>query len=553
MTRTQSCIIALFVIAAVSAVSVHAQTSHPEDRYWTPVTALDDDIGFVDAIAHSGEELYIGGRFLRVDGKPIYNCARFDGQSWERVGGAVGNIMMGIVHQVLLHENGTYVAGMFDQVSGVWPANNVAHWDGINWDDMDGGTNRAVRSLVRGPDGDVYIGGEFTQAGGKDVGHIARWDGNQWHDLGGGMNQHVMAIAFFKDELYAGGRFSRAGGKRIAFLARWDGTEWHPVVPDIDGFVTALEVGSGSLFVGGGFTRIDGANRPGIAKWDKGSIWRGYGTGVSGPGTALVRTIAIYEGEVYIGGFFTHADGNPVNYIARWRNGTWESLGSGADYTVKNMMRIGEELYITGEFRNVGGKHSPFVARWHVPDVVIESFIGLRQGSTVSLQWSAIQNKNFGGFRVYREVVRSGNTEMISTEPLSQAARGFEDTSTRAGETYRYTVAAVREDGREILSDPVEVKVPATEVTLGQNAPNPFNPSTMIEYVLPSSGQVTLTIYDSRGRRVRELVNQVQSDGIKQVEWDGRDNAGQEVATGVYFYRLETAGETLSRKMTLVR
>ena len=112
---------------------------------------------------------------------------------------------------------------------------------------------------------------------------------------------------------------------------------------------------------------------------------------------------------------------------------------------------------------------------------------------------------------------------------------------------------AVRSDGEEIRSEAGEVKVRASAMSLGQNFPNPFNPITLIEYVLPSDGEVSLAVYDGRGRRVRTLVEGRQADGRKRVEWDGRDDSGREVASGVYFYRLETPAGTLSRKMTLLR
>jgi hypothetical protein len=89
---------------------------------------------------------------------------------------------------------------------------------------------------------------------------------------------------------------------------------------------------------------------------------------------------------------------------------------------------------------------------------------------------------------------------------------------------------------------------------LYQNVPNPFNPTTVIRYGVPSGGAaVTLTIYDVRGGLVRTLVNGVQTSGEKQVRWDGKDEQGQSVATGVYFYRLSAPGFVETRKMMLLK
>lgn len=89
---------------------------------------------------------------------------------------------------------------------------------------------------------------------------------------------------------------------------------------------------------------------------------------------------------------------------------------------------------------------------------------------------------------------------------------------------------------------------------LRQNAPNPFNPRTTIRYDVPAGGgNVEIEIVDVAGRLVRTLVNEHQTQGEKSVEWDGRDEAGNQLATGVYFYRLAAPGVDESRKMLLLK
>jgi hypothetical protein len=96
---------------------------------------------------------------------------------------------------------------------------------------------------------------------------------------------------------------------------------------------------------------------------------------------------------------------------------------------------------------------------------------------------------------------------------------------------------------------------------LGQNAPNPFNPTTTIAYAIPlhvdgqkiDATQVDLRVFDIRGRVVRTLVTERQAPGRYAVMWDGRDDRGLTVSTGVYFYRLRTEQFTQSRKMMLVK
>jgi hypothetical protein len=83
------------------------------------------------------------------------------------------------------------------------------------------------------------------------------------------------------------------------------------------------------------------------------------------------------------------------------------------------------------------------------------------------------------------------------------------------------------------------------------NYPNPFNAHTAIEYALPQEAHVRLVIYDALGHLVRTLVDQFQPAGHKRVVWNGRNDAGMKVGSGIYLYKLEAGGYKLTRKMTL--
>ena len=88
---------------------------------------------------------------------------------------------------------------------------------------------------------------------------------------------------------------------------------------------------------------------------------------------------------------------------------------------------------------------------------------------------------------------------------------------------------------------------------LGENYPNPFNPTTRIDFTLPRSERVRLTVYDVTGRTVAVLVDAVRSAGRHAVTWNGRDAAGRPVASGVYLYRLEAGDVTATRRMVLMK
>ena len=92
-----------------------------------------------------------------------------------------------------------------------------------------------------------------------------------------------------------------------------------------------------------------------------------------------------------------------------------------------------------------------------------------------------------------------------------------------------------------------------SKTELFANHPNPFNPSTMIRYSLGAAGHVQLVVFDTAGRRVRSLVNATESAGGHAVTFDGRDDQGGVLASGVYFYRLEAGGVAQTRKMVLLK
>jgi hypothetical protein len=90
-------------------------------------------------------------------------------------------------------------------------------------------------------------------------------------------------------------------------------------------------------------------------------------------------------------------------------------------------------------------------------------------------------------------------------------------------------------------------------IQLEQNYPNPFNPSTAITFELPKAQEVELKIFNSLGQEVASLVSGRQRQGTHMVFWNGLNQQGQPVASGIYFYRLKTDNFTQTRKMLLVR
>jgi len=119
-------------------------------------------------------------------------------------------------------------------------------------------------------------------------------------------------------------------------------------------------------------------------------------------------------------------------------------------------------------------------------------------------------------------------------------------------EFWQYTPSGVT----VVKTDPgilATITKPRPSLSLYQNSPNPFISQTAISYSIPTTGRVSLLIYDISGRRVKTLVNQHQTPGVYSVSWNGTDDNGRTVAQGAYFYVLKTDGHEMQKKMLRVK
>lgn len=187
--------------------------------------------------------------------------------------------------------------------------------------------------------------------------------------------------------------------------------------------------------------------------------------------------------------------------------------------------------------------------------VLLESFSASLKPAGIEVTWRLIEIEEEIEFFVLRAVGESDEFIELASPRIerSDLAFTFTDELYEAGETYRYRVEYRIDDERRLLFETGPVATPEMPLTLYQNMPNPFNPTTSIRYYLPAATHVVLEIYDVSGRRVACPVNRHQTEGYHLVEWNGIDDTGVAVSSGVYFYRLIADRQTLSRKMVLLR
>jgi hypothetical protein len=189
--------------------------------------------------------------------------------------------------------------------------------------------------------------------------------------------------------------------------------------------------------------------------------------------------------------------------------------------------------------------------------VAVTAFEASAVPAGIKLKWDVAADERYEGFLLYRG--ETGGEDSQSDIVLGDGGlldvddRDYVDDSVQPGREYRYTLAVVREDGSETRSRTVNVRARPLELALFQNYPNPFNPTTTIAFTVPDKTRVALTVYNVEGRRVTTLVDRIMTAGYKKVVWDGLNDTGNQVSSGIYFYRLTAGQKTLTRKMVLIR
>ncbi|MCC7163013.1 MAG: hypothetical protein IT331_11005, partial [Anaerolineae bacterium] len=214
----------------------------------------------VNAIAVSGTDLYVGGEFTDVNnGGSLLTAAdyiaKWDGTNWSALGndGSSGGSLNAVVNALAVSGTDLYVGGRFTDVNNggslLTAADYVAKWDGTNWSALgnDGSSGGSLNNWVNAlavSGNNLYVGGEFTDVnnGGSlftAADYVAKWDGTNWSALGndggstpnGSLNFSINAIAVSGTDLYVGGGFTDVnnGGSLLTaadYIAKWDGTNW---------------------------------------------------------------------------------------------------------------------------------------------------------------------------------------------------------------------------------------------------------------------------------------------------------------------------------------
>ncbi len=334
--------------------------------------------GPVYALDQQGENVFIGGSFTSAGGVKASSIVRWNQRTGEwtslngGISGCTGPFIAGcrpVVYAIAVDTEDVYVGGNFTSAGGV-DANSIARWHFADktWHALGGGVtcqglgcSAYVRAINLSSYYDILVGGKFGYAGDpiKQVNNIATCNGSNWSALGNGTNGTVYDIAIYADPYtaYIVGSFTSP----FSYVAMYDGANWNSLNADtISAPAYTIEADGLYLYVGGAFTNLGGPNGDYISSFDSNDWHQLYGDVLDNS----VYALDYYWDSVYAGGDFTTAGILGVSRVAKNYADAWSGFGSGADDTVQAIMYSGKSLYIGGNFLNAGGKPSAYFGRW---------------------------------------------------------------------------------------------------------------------------------------------------------------------------------------------
>ncbi len=335
---------------------------------------------------------------------------------------------------------------------------------------------------------------------------------------------------------------------------------------------------SGDLYVTGGFWQYNGREAMGLIKYSSsGSLqwskfWLGDDINVS---TGHANSLALDpQGNIYFAGPFKDLNANQTDFYTLKYNSSgtllifekYNGTGSSYDEPAKIVLNNQNEIFVGGSSYGSGSNYDLALIKYiQPPHYAPYSFTATAvSNSRINLVWSDI-NTSETGFKIERST--NAGTNWTLKDSVTANLLAYSDSSLSPNTIYHYRVYAFNGAGNSGYSNTafdttfaVTGIVLSTEIPsvykLYDNYPNPFNPVTTIMFHIPLSrgvsegrGELTsLVVYDLLGREVKTLINQNLQPGKYSVSFDGGN-----LASGVYFYRLESGSFTDIKKMLMIK
>ena len=568
-------------LAAIDASSGTATPWNPNPNWVVKSLAIHQLLTFPFT-----ETVYAGGYFTTVGGQARTHIAAIDGMtglptSWNA--NADGDVLsIALKTSFTGSLTAIYAGGAFTSIGGL-ARNRVASLDpsgaATAWNPNADGW---VTCLAVGA-GTVFVGGYFTSTGRQPRSGLAALDATTgaataWNPSVAG---RVLALVVDSSRVYAGGDFSSIGGDPSTInLAAIDAATG-AVLPgwnaDPDGDVYDLALQGGTLFVAGAFNAIGGQSRKYLAAVDPAT---GAAASWNPSPNSDVFTIAVTERTnfpftrtVYAGGWFTMIGSQSRTLIAAidGATGLATSWNPGADLPVFDLLVTTDafggaaSVYAAGDFSSIGGQSRNYIAElnpagaatgWN-PDADSWVHSLARAGNVIYAGggFAAIggQPRSYvAALDMTSGIAGTWNPglDALVTELFVQGADVYVGGTFQAIDGQpRGCFAGFRDQAPVGIHDPL----PLASGLPVHAAPNPFRSDVALRFAMPEPGEVDVDVYDVMGRRVRRLHEGARAAGERQVTWDGRNEAGVPVASGVYLVRVRANDQELRTRVLRVR
>lgn len=416
--------------------------------------------------------------FLRKQGITLF-CVFLShvtcSQNWTSLGGGTDNITSDCYADTI--NNLLLISGSFE-FAGNTRVNQVAIWDGVSWSPIgigsgDTSCNYGCESITKILiyDSLVCVSGSHRMMGGDlNNQYLSKFDSNSWSAFGS--PQNGAKVWRLGNELFAFPIDDSLSGNPISVVAKWDGTQWLdftsplPTNSALEYFSCAANFQGEHVF-GGNFD-VSGQNFHEIVLWD-GADWWGLADGVQG--NAWVNDMMVYKDHLWVGGYFSEADGNVADFLMVWNGQQWFDPFPGVQFTsqVKDLEVIDEELYIVG-------------AHYAFADT---GYYGLARYDGTFL-------RSFGGSSNYPEKVAGldGEIYVITNKVFAGDTVNY-IAQWIGGDSVDYTYYAAL-DIQEATNN--EIKV----------FPNPAQAALNVQFSDRLMNPISVQLYDLQGRLVRE-------------------------------------------------
>jgi len=530
--------------------------------------------GFVIDIHKFKNDIYVGGLFTSADNdNNIRYIGKFDGQKWSTVGDWVNDA----VYTINDLDDILYIGGAFTYSDKNLSLKNIAKLNSETnyWESMGSGANHRVEISLKYNNG-LYFGGRFSQMNNlMNSQAIVFWNGSQFETVGNGLNGVVWGLDVLNGEIYAGGNFeSYSNNNSPKKIAKFNGKEWVNLGENISGDVFRVKAvqENSSIYIGGNFYDLNG-----IGKLVTDELYNPRLTI-----TALIED-TVYTNTIFSDSLFIKNTGLTPIYLKNLKHKDFKVFNENPSLFIAPSDSI--KLHFKGLFKDTLNQiiYLSLNSNNITDSVLFDLKLKLMESPLLVYDFDRIHDSTLVGNQVTDSLVihNSSNRAIVLNDLVSnsnhiQIDSLISEVILNSGESY-YLPYSFNNDSTINFTDSLYLYTSLTknpyliqitnnsyvmtspildDVSVKPNSfeilniyPNPFNPSTTIEFNLPKSEAITIQLYDIIGRKVLTVIsNSVLNKGKHSFQINAKG-----LASGIYIIQLRNSQASLTKKITLLK